>query len=97
MSLQQRVGIMKMDKVLTLLANEVAEIQEFIVKADSVFDIIYEKLKLLDGTIGNHEDRIGALEEVALILRTKIEPETLTIEAKERAVNLAREREEPEY
>ena len=40
----------------------------------------------------NHEDRITALEEVALILRAKIEPETLSDEAVENAKMLARER-----
>lgn len=44
----------------------------------------------------NHEDRITALEEAALILRAKIEPETLTPEAYERAQTIARERDVPE-
>lgn len=44
----------------------------------------------------NHEDRISELEEVALILRAKIEPETLTPEAYERAMKIARERDVPE-
>jgi len=46
--------------------------------------------------IDQNEERISALEEVALILRAKIEPETLTEEAIARAFGLAAKREEPE-
>lgn len=52
--------------------------------------------KIIEDTIMAHEDRISELEEVALILRAKIEPETLTEEAIERAQTIARERDVPE-
>lgn len=52
--------------------------------------------KIIEDTIMGHEDRISELEKVALILRAKIEPETLTEEAIERAQTIARERDVPE-
>lgn len=54
-----------------------------------------EDKKALLKEIRHNEERISALEEVALILRAKIEPETLTEEAIERADKLAMDREDP--